>query len=271
MIEAYSRAVITLMAIGLGVFFLVTFAIQFAALETGFRLGHRQSAREAPEFRTGVATLTAGMLGLLGFTLGLTISIAQTRYEARRDSILTEANAIGTAWLRAGLIPGVDGTHLRQAIETYAKTRLAFAAADSKPEAARETAISLAQQTEIWTEAEAWARANPTPLAASLIAALNDMIDASLSQRFTFSTGVPPEVGAMLLAGGVLALGAMGYQLGLERQRRWVLTSLLLTMWSGGMTVTADLSNPRQGHLLASTKPLLWTIQGFATEPTRAK
>jgi hypothetical protein len=49
---------------------------------------------------SSVSTLTAGMIGLLSFTLSLSISFAQSRYETRRELVLAEANAIGTAWLR---------------------------------------------------------------------------------------------------------------------------------------------------------------------------
>ena len=57
----------------------------------------------------GIGTITAGMLGLLAFTLSLTINIAQNRYETRRGLVLQEANSVQAAWLRSKLIGGERG------------------------------------------------------------------------------------------------------------------------------------------------------------------
>ncbi len=78
-------------------------AVLFAANEIGYRIGvHRMRRRPAGEHEhIGIGTITAGMLGLLAFTLSLTINIAQNRYEARRGLVLQEANSIQTAWLRS--------------------------------------------------------------------------------------------------------------------------------------------------------------------------
>lgn len=268
MLQTYSATISILIGAGFGAFFAAIFAAQAVALECGFRLGRRQVVREGPQQTGGVSTLTAGMLGLLAFTLGLTISFAQARFEARRDSVVTEANAIGTAWLRASLLGDQEARQLRQLIESYARTRLTFTQATDRDEVAQQVARSDAAQIPIWSLASSAARATPTPISASVIAAVNDMIDASQSERFAFESGLPAKVGEMLLAGSVLALGAMGYLLGLEGRRRLGLTSLMLVMWAGGIAMTADLSSPRIGQIRATAAPLLWTIQGFSTSPS---
>ena len=262
MLTLYETVTDAFLGAGVGALFIALFALLFAALETGCFFGLRNKDRE-PDKHDGISTITAGMLGLLGFTLALTISFAQNRFEARRESMLNEGNSIGTAWLRAGLIGGEGGAALRHAIETYTQTRLAYTRATDPATAAHQIAITNAQQTAIWNQAQAWAQENPTPVAATLIAALNDMIDASLTQRVTFESGLPSEVGAMLLAGSILGLGAMGYQLGLDGRRRRALTALLLAMWAGGLTVTADLASPRAGLIRANARALEWTLQGF--------
>src|SRR5208283_4071557 len=81
------------------------------AIEVGYCLGRltvfKRSAKS--EEASGISTLTAGMVGLLAFTLGLSISFAQNRYEARRGLVLAKENSIGTAWQRMKLIDGVEG------------------------------------------------------------------------------------------------------------------------------------------------------------------
>ena len=65
------------------------------------------------------------------------------------------------------------------------------------------------------------------------------------------------------MAGSLLAIGAMGYHLGVSGARQVVLTSLLLVMWAGGMVLIADLNRPRVGVILVDPAPLVWAIQGF--------
>jgi hypothetical protein len=77
----------------------VSLALLALAYEAAFRLGVRRARRrqDRDNDRAGVGTIAAGMLGLLSFTLGLTINYAQERAEARRGLVVQEANAIGTA------------------------------------------------------------------------------------------------------------------------------------------------------------------------------
>jgi hypothetical protein len=66
-----------------------------------------------------------------------------------------------------------------------------------------------------------------------------------------------------LYTGALLTIGALGYQFGVAGKRQVVLSSLLLLMWSGGMLLFLDLSQPRIGDVRVDAEPLLWTIQGF--------
>ncbi|HEY2132898.1 MAG TPA: hypothetical protein VGH36_07980 [Acetobacteraceae bacterium] len=113
---------------GLALTAIFLFLSLMVALEVGFRLGRRTIIDHPAKMEetSGISTLTAGMFGLLAFTLSLSISFAQNRYEARRGLVLGEANAIGTAWLRTKLIDGDEGPAIAAKIEDYARVRLDF-------------------------------------------------------------------------------------------------------------------------------------------------
>lgn len=85
----------------LGVILLV---LLLAAKEAGYAVARRWHARRGVDetARTSIGFISGGMLGLLAFLLAISLSIADRRYEDRRAVVLAEANAIGTAWLRAG-------------------------------------------------------------------------------------------------------------------------------------------------------------------------
>jgi hypothetical protein len=236
------------------------------AMGAGYRLGRltvvRRSARGVTP--SDVSALTAGMLGLLAFTLGLSIGFAQNRYEARRTLVLSEANAIGTAWLRTKLIDGDEGPVIAGKIEDYAKARLDFIIAASDAVVPLLIARTNALQDDIWRTTQVVAHRSPTPVTTSLVAALNEMFDLTASQRFAFQGNVPEELMLALYFGALLTTGALGYQFSLTGKRQLVLSSLLLLMWSGGMLLIVDLSQPRMGDIRVDTEPLVWTIQGFA-------
>jgi hypothetical protein len=241
----------------------VVFIVLTLACEIGFRVGRSRGAKlpEKDRDNSVTATLTAGMLGLLAFILGLTINFAQNRFEARRDLVVVEANTIGTAWLRARLVGGPEGPAIADLIREYAQTRLAFTRENLNGHEAALSKRTSEEESEIWALMTQVAQKAPTPITATLVTALNEMFDSAQSQRFAFIGQAPSAMLDMLMAGSIIAIGAMGFEMGLRRLRQPVLTSLLLLMWTGGMVITVDLSRARVGTVRVDPSPLQWTLQ----------
>jgi hypothetical protein len=241
------------------------FLLLTLAMEAGYLCGRRAVIKRSAknEDASSVSTLTAGMLGLLAFTLSLSIGFAQNRYEARRNLVLAEANAIETAWLRTKLIDGNEGSVIAAKIEDYAKLQLDFTMAASDIDIPALVVRTNALQDDIWRAMQVVAHRTPNAVTTALVNALNDMFDLSASQRFAYVSGVPEALMLALYFGALLAIGALGYQFGLVGKRQVVLSSLLLLMWSGGMLLIVDLSQPRMGGIRVDVEPLVWTIQGF--------
>jgi hypothetical protein len=246
-------------------------ALLLTANELGYRFGRWRASIAPDPAETNIGLLTTGMVGLLAFTLGMTISIAEQRFEARRDQVMTEANAIGTAWLRAGLVKGEAGPEMRRQIEDYARLRLDYAQAGfDPPREAAMNATTNTQQTAIWRLAQTAAERDPTPIMASVIAALNEMFDATLAQRYAFESRTPVHIVLLLLVGSLMTVCALGVQLGYGPHRYLMLSVLLMGMWTGGMLLIVDLNRPREGNIRAETAPLVWTLQGFgSTAPAK--
>jgi hypothetical protein len=251
---------------GMAVLAVALFVLLSLACEAGYRLGRwRRGASGSSDAETGAASiLTGGMLALLAFMLGLTVSFAESRYEARRDLVVEEANAIGTASLRARMVGGAEGGLIAALIDDYAQARLQFTLAAFDAPLGPVMARASADQKRIWDLATVIARRDPTPIVATLVSALNTMFDTAQTQRFAFTQRVPPGVLTLLVVGSVLAIGAMGFQLGLVGHRQPVLSSLLLAMWVGGMVLAVDLSRPRLGAIRVETDPIEWTIRELA-------
>ncbi len=264
------RVLQQLIGFGLWSFGLFVFVLLALACEIGFWIG-RARGRAAPLIEKEsavVSTVTASMLGLVAFTLALTIGIAQNRFEARRQATLNEANAIGTAWLRMGLA-GAPGKPIAGLIEDYARARLAYLEAMSLETAAAALAHANTLQNEIWQRALPVIGGMSSTLASALVSSLDDMFGASLVERYSMESGTPNETMLMLLAGAMLAAGALGYQMGLAGRRQLVLALLLLVMVSGAMVMIIDFNRPRGGFIHIDATPLVWTIEGFAPSPAR--
>jgi hypothetical protein len=241
--------------------------ILFLSNEIGYRIGvHRVQRRPAAEQEhIGIGTITAGMLGLLAFTLSLTINIAQNRYEARRSLVLQEANAVQAAWLRSKLIGGEQGSAVTAMIEEFAKVQLAYISTSRFEDEAGLIARKTALEAQIWHAMQGLTREQPPSATSGLALALTEMFGAARAERFAFASQVPANMTWMLMAGSVLAIGALGYHLKMSGHRHIVLTWLLLVMWAGGIVLIADLNRPRVGAIRVDPAPLKWTVDDFST------
>jgi hypothetical protein len=256
---------VTTIDTSLVIFGALVLVLLFTANEIGFHVGQWRSRHRPAHERdlTGIGTITAGMLGLLAFTLSLTINIAQNRFELRRSLVVQEANTIEAAWLRSKLITADQGPEIAALIETFAKTQLAYVSADTFDVEPGLIARKESLQAQIWQRVQTLVHSQPSTVTSALAGALIEMFGAAQTERFAFESRVPENMSWMLMGGSLLAIGAMGYHFGASGSRQMVLTSLLLVMWAGGMALIADLNRPRIGAIRVDPAPLLWVVRNF--------
>jgi hypothetical protein len=256
-------AALSLMAFGA-----VMLALQFAALWVGNQLGRRQARKIATgdaDPVEGVSVVVGGLLGLLAFTLSISIGIADKRYDDRRRASLDEANAIGTAWLRAHAVNHPRGVEVARLLEGYTEARIAWITADrNAPEQAATLQAATEAQTLIWGHTSAIARDRTDPVVVALIVSLNEVFDLMTEQRWAFRNQIPPELPWLLFTLTLVSVGAIGFQWGLKRRWYPFVGLLLLLAWSGCLTLIVDLANPRVGVARVDVSPYQWTLQGFA-------
>ncbi len=244
--------------------------LQLAAKEIGYVIGRRASrADEPPE---SVAVIVTGMLGLLAFVLGLTLTYANTRYQERRQAALAEAQSIGTSWLRAQAVGLPQGAEIARLIEDYAQLRLEFVGAPHDA-AALDTLEqrSAAVQSEIWQQVIMLAQARSDAVAASLITSLNETFDRGMGQRYAFASGPAPQLLGLLLAMAMASMGGLGFQFGLRGRPVRALSVLMLGMWTAVLVVIADLGAPRLGGIRTDPAPYHWTIESFGFGANRPR
>ena len=252
-----------ILAFSLLAFWLVFFLLQWVAQALGAWLGRRHAEGGAAPAE-GVGVVVGGMLGLLAFVLALTLSFATARFEERRQGTLMEANAIGTAWLRAKAIGHPRGAEVAKILEEYTKLRADFIQAPADRDAVRAINDQTAElQNRIWEHVTVIVREKPDPISSSLMAATNEVFDRATAERFAFSQTMPAQMVWLLLGIAVLSIGALGYQLGLRKLSLPILSVLLIGMWTSVIVVILDLSAPRIGSLRSSAAAYYWTLEGF--------
>ena len=208
------------------VFGAILFVAQILVHGLGFWAGRRDAARTAHPEPVGV--IVGGMLGLLAFVLALTLSFAGARFTEHRQASLAEANAIGTAWLRATAIGGPRAEAIARLLEDYTRVRAEFVRAGRDPKAiAALNQRSGALQTEMWGHVAAIVRDQPNPVSAALMSALNHTFDASTEERFAYHITLPPQLFWLLVGMMLLSMGCLGYQFGLKNGPNRVLVVLL--------------------------------------------
>jgi hypothetical protein len=241
---------------------------QLVAHELGYRFGGRIKEKHTGETEN-VGVVVAGMLALLAFVLALTLSYATTRFNERRQGTLDEANAIGTAWLRAKAVDSPAAAEVARLLEEYLDVREHFVLA-GLDEAVRTKAnddTSRLQQA-IWRQVTTLVREQPSPITASLMAAVNETFDASTSERFALGIKLPWQIFWLLVGLMLLSMAALGYQFGLKGKAVRLPILLLTVIWTVIIVNILDLASPRVGNFRTDTRAYEWTRQGFQGAPS---
>jgi hypothetical protein len=243
----------------------VLFLLQLLAKELGYALGRRGGRGDAPT--EGVGVVVTSMLGLLAFVLGLTLAYANTRFQERRQVTLTEAQSIGTSWLRAHAVGQSQGLKIAGLLEEYARIRLDFIRMPPEVELAKVNERTDALQAEIWSYLGNLVQDRRDPVASSLLTSLNETFDLATAQRHAFDSGPAAQLVVLLLAMTLASMGGLGYQFGLRGRPLRTMTLLLLGMWTAVLVLIIDLGAPRVGGIRTDAGPLLWTIESFESAP----
>jgi hypothetical protein len=234
----------------------VAFAIvTMVCYEVGFRLGRWWQVRTPGEQEGPTGMLVASILALLAFLLAVTMGMASDRFDARRLILLDEANAIGTAYLRAGYIPEPASSQARELLREYVPLRIVITASKDIQADIEHSKAILAQ---LWTITEAVAKNNGSDVVALYVESVNDTIDLNESRITAGIYARVPETVVLLLTGGAaLSLAMVGYSAGLTGRRSLLSAIVLVVALGAVIMIVVDLDRPRDGFIQVSQQPLI--------------
>jgi hypothetical protein len=194
-----------------------------------------------------IGPLEGSLLGLLALLLSFTFSMSSTRYDKRIHIIIDEANAIGTAILRADLYPDSIRTAFRKDFKSYLETRIDFFnAGHDLPKINKTLEQSGAIQKSLWNRAALLGRDKENlHRTAQMIPALNAMIDIVTSRNAATVAKVPSLILYLLFMLCFVAAFMMGYSIGIKSDL------IILACFAATIVMTIyliiDLDRPRRG------------------------
>ncbi len=225
------------------------------AMEVGFQCGRRVSRGIDPAAGGQIGAIQGAIIGLLGLLLAFSFAAAGSRFLERQDLIVKEANAIGTASLRADLLDEPHRSGLRRALKRYTEHRIEAASRLRAGLSDSDAAMVARFHQEIWAAASAGVAAKPATML-GVLPPVNDVIDLHTSRVFAGKKHLPMLVLGLLIACSVLSIGTIGFGCGTAGRRRISLTLPLTFLIWASLWITIDLDHPRAGLLRLSDEPL---------------
>lgn len=213
----------------------------------GYRMRSREIRRNPDLSKVEQGTMNGMLLGLLGLLLAFTFSMASSRFDARRQVVIEEANNIGTAILRTDIYPDSMRQLLRRDLKEYVEERIAFYQAGKNAEAAAKhyhKADVLSRQ--IWSATATYAKKdNITTRTSELIPALNAMIDITTMRRAAGEATVPDSIMYFLFVLCCCSAFLLGYDN--KYKVDWIVVMGFAVMLSLTVYTIIDLDRPRSG------------------------
>ncbi len=227
----------------------VIFALSFVLLWMAEWLGtfFRQTRGKLEEAdRDDFNLIAAATLTLLGLIIGFSFSMAISRYDQRKNYEEAEANAIGTEYVRADLLPGTEAAKLCALLGKYLDQRILFYETRDDNELQRIDAATAQLQTDLWSTVEAPAMAQPTPVIALAVSGMNDVLNSQGYTQAAWWNRIPSAAWGLMAAIAICSSFLVGYGLRRSDMKARLLLVLPLVV-AISFFLIADIDSPRSG------------------------
>ncbi|MCC6353846.1 MAG: hypothetical protein IT577_08155 [Verrucomicrobiae bacterium] len=247
--------------------FAIMVATVLASLTIGYRVGMVVRKRVEGEPEGPIGGVVGATLGLLAFMLAFTFGVTTNRFDARKQLLLDEVNALRTAALRADLLPEPHRTECGRLVRLYVDSRLRAVADTANMPAAIKEAERI--QSELWSHAVALARADMnSDIGALFVEAINSVVEIHTSRTTVgLQYRIPQIVWSILLLLTVLSMVAVGYQFGIVGRCSAAEVVILALSFSLVVLLIADLDRSTGGLVTVNQQPMIDLQQRLSGNP----
>jgi len=245
--------------------FFLTVLILLLAFEVGVRLGKFIQQHWPDKYEAGVGTKVSAALTILALLLAFVINFSINVFNERRQLVVSEANAIATAYLRAGYLSEPFKTEARQLLHDYLNLRL-----EVVNPARAQAAIARSEQIldELWRHVEELASNSPTPTVSLYILSINNVIDVHterLNSEMGFRVPLPIMLG--LLGVAAMTMFLLGINDGYHERNNRIALIVLVVILSLVFLLFVGLDRSNSGLIRVPVKPLLDLEQRLSLLP----
>jgi hypothetical protein len=243
------------------VVFVLSFLVMWLSAWIGLSLRQRRAKLE-----TGVHQdldlIVSATLTLLGLIIGFSFSMAISRYDQRKSLEEAEANAIGTEYIRAGLLPADDAAKVRALLKSYLNERILFYVTRDREELQHIDAKTAQLQAGLWSVVQSPAMAQPNPLSALVLSGMNDVLNSQGYTQAAWWNRIPPGAWWLMAAVAICSNLLIGYDSRLAGQRavRLLIVPFVLCI---AFFAIADIDSPRRGVIRVNPQNLMSLAQSL--------
>jgi hypothetical protein len=228
-------------------------------MEIGYRIGKRNGNKVKGNESAQILRIESSMLGMVALLIGFTFSLSLQRYEERTQDVVEEANAIGTTYLRAELLPVQYRDSVQLLIREYVSMRLKESEISITDVQQHEEYVRATQRIgdHLWRLAKQSVEINDSPLRTGLfIQSLNEVLDGFDRSEAELNIHVPELVIFLLVVTFLITAAIFGYASGSEGHRPTMAANIFLVIIVLLTFLIIDLDRPRRGVIRVSQQSL---------------
>ena len=245
---------------------LLVLILSLVALWSGAQLGDvlRSRVRPLEECeRQDLGLVLTATLTMLGLIIGFSFSMVISRYDQRKNYEEAEANAIGTEYVRADLLPNSDAATVHRLLKNYLDQRVLFYETRDIDQLRQIDAQTAQLQAELWAVVQAAARREPTYIVALAVSGMNDVLNSQGYTQAAWWNRLPTAAWCLLIAIAIFCNLLIGY--GSHRRSNSVLLVLPLAV-SLSFFLIADIDSPRRGFIRVIPQNLVSLAQSLRAQ-----
>jgi hypothetical protein len=245
---------------------LAILVLSFVALVLAAETGAYASEKRAPLTETeknALGVVLMGALTIYAVIIGFSFNMASVRYDQRKNYEEQEANAIGTEYLRVGLLPPTEVAHTRNLLQEYLEERILFYQTRDGPDLRAVDSATARLQSALWSAVEPHGAMQPTPVTAAILTGMNDVLNTQGYTQSAWSNRIPFAAWGPIIALSLCCSVLFGFY-ATHKSGRLLFLSLPVIL-AITFFLLGDLDNPRAGVIRVepeNLENLEWQLKG---------
>jgi len=243
------------------IFFIVSLVMMTLSGWAGYAVLRRSNPLDGA-VREDFGIVQSATLTLLALVIGFSLSMAVGRYDQRKNYEEEEANAIGTEYLRADLLPASEAAAVRSLLPKYLEQRILYYQMRDPERLAEIDSTTTRLEGDLWSAVKTSATTQPNPVTALAIAGMNDVINTQGYTQAAWWNRIPLAAWSLMIVIGVFCNLLVGYGTrSVNLKMRFLLIMPLIVSLS--FMLIADIDSPRNGIIRVVPQNLISVAQSM--------